>query len=130
MRRTPILRTILARRDILPRIFSKYRVYAYNFIDENKVGPQYWRDVGTIEAYYEANMDLVSVSPVFKSLPQDSIIAAAVPGSISILRLRPYLAIPNRMGVAVDSIVAGGSICSGRTRESIRRGLRCARQQL
>ena len=52
-------------RDILPRIFSKYRVYAYNFIDENKVGAQYWRDVGTIEAYYEANMDLVSVSPVF-----------------------------------------------------------------
>jgi glucose-1-phosphate adenylyltransferase len=52
-------------KDILPRIFSKYRVYAYNFIDENKVGAQYWRDVGTIEAYYEANMDLVSVSPVF-----------------------------------------------------------------
>ena len=52
-------------RDILPRIISKYRVYAYNFIDENKVGAQYWRDVGTVEAYYEANMDLVSVSPVF-----------------------------------------------------------------
>ena len=52
-------------RDILPRIFSKYRVYAYNFVDENKVGAQYWRDVGTIEAYYEANMDLVSVSPIF-----------------------------------------------------------------
>ena len=53
-------------KDILPRIFTKYRVYAYNFIDENKVGAQYWRDVGTIEAYYEANMDLVSVSPGFQ----------------------------------------------------------------
>ena len=52
-------------RDILPRIFTTYRVYADNYLDENKVAPQYRRDVGTIEAYYEANMDLVSVSPVF-----------------------------------------------------------------
>ena len=49
-------------RDLLPRILSKHRVFAYNFEDENRNGPQYWRDVGTIDAYYEANMDLVAVS--------------------------------------------------------------------
>ena len=42
-----------------------YKVYSFNFIDENKKEALYWRDVGTLEAYYEANMDLVSVSPVF-----------------------------------------------------------------
>ena len=51
--------------DILPKTLAKYRVFAYNFEDENRQGPQYWRDVGTLDAYYEANMDLVSVSPIF-----------------------------------------------------------------
>ena len=52
-------------KDILPRIIDKHRVFAYNFRDENKKETSYWRDVGTIDAYHEANMDLVSVSPVF-----------------------------------------------------------------
>ena len=52
-------------KDILPRMVDDYRVYAYNFVDENKKEALYWRDVGTLEAYYEANMDIVSVSPVF-----------------------------------------------------------------
>ena len=97
-------------RDILPRIISKYRVYAYNFVDENKMGPQYWRDVGTIDAYYEANMDLVSVSPVFnlydKSWPLHTWQQQYPPAKI-------VFADPERMGVALDSIVAGGSIISG-----------------
>jgi glucose-1-phosphate adenylyltransferase len=97
-------------RDILPRIFSKYRVYAYNFIDENKVGPQYWRDVGTVEAYYEANMDLVSVSPVFnlydKTWPLRTWQHQYPP-------MKTVFADPTRMGTALDSIVAGGSIISG-----------------
>src|ERR1700682_529768 len=52
-------------RDVVPSLIEKHRVYSYNFVDENQKGAQYWRDIGTIEAYYEANMDLVSVSPVF-----------------------------------------------------------------
>ena len=97
-------------RDILPRIISKYRVYAYNFIDENKVGPQYWRDVGTVDAYYESNMDLVSVSPVFnlydKTWPLRTWQQQYPP-------LKTVFADPERMGVALDSIVASGSIISG-----------------
>src|SRR5205807_1046038 len=52
-------------KDILPRIISKHRVFAHNFVDENAKDALYWRDVGTLDAYYEANMDLVSVSPIF-----------------------------------------------------------------
>ena len=46
-------------------MLEDYRVFSFNFVDENKKEAQYWRDVGTLEAFYEANMDLVSVSPVF-----------------------------------------------------------------
>ena len=52
-------------KDILPKMVDDYRVFAYDFIDENKKEALYWRDVGTLEAYYEANMDIVSVSPIF-----------------------------------------------------------------
>ena len=51
--------------NILPRMVDEYKVYSFNFIDENKKEALYWRDVGTLEAYYEANLDLVSVAPVF-----------------------------------------------------------------
>jgi glucose-1-phosphate adenylyltransferase len=52
-------------KDILPKMVDDYRVYSFEFVDENKKEALYWRDVGTLEAYYEANMDIVSVSPVF-----------------------------------------------------------------
>src|ERR1700684_3458172 len=52
-------------KDILPRIISKHRVFAYNFVDENRKDALYWRDVGTLDAYYEANMDLTSGWPIF-----------------------------------------------------------------
>jgi glucose-1-phosphate adenylyltransferase len=97
-------------RDILPRILSKYRVFAYNFEDENRNGPLYWRDVGTIDAYYEANMDLVSVTPIFnlydKSWPLRTWQQQYPP-------VKTVFADPDRMGVAVDSIVSSGSIVSG-----------------
>jgi len=97
-------------KDILPKIIGKYRVFAYNFVDENKKDTSYWRDVGTIEAYHEANMDLVSVTPVFnlydKSWPLHTWQQQYPPAKF-------VFADPDRMGVALDSIVAGGSIVSG-----------------
>ncbi len=97
-------------RDILPRILSKYRVFAFNFEDENRNGPLYWRDVGTIDAYYEANMDLVSVSPIFnlydKGWPLRTWQQQYPP-------VKTVFADRGRMGVAVDSMVGGGSIVSG-----------------
>jgi glucose-1-phosphate adenylyltransferase len=97
-------------RDIIPRIIDKYRVFAYNFRDENKKEEPYWRDVGTIDAYHEANMDLVSVSPIFnlydKSWPLHTWQQQYPPAKF-------VFADPERMGSALDSIVAGGSIISG-----------------
>jgi len=52
-------------KDVIPGNLSRYRVVAYDFIDLNKKSVRYWRDVGTIDAFYDANMDLVSVSPEF-----------------------------------------------------------------
>ncbi len=97
-------------KDILPRIISKNRVFAYNFVDENNEKSLYWRDVGTIDAYYEANMDLVSVSPVFnlydKQWPLRTWQQNYPPAKF-------VFADPDRMGTAIDSIVGGGSILSG-----------------
>ncbi|OLD82124.1 MAG: glucose-1-phosphate adenylyltransferase, partial [Acidobacteria bacterium 13_1_20CM_58_21] len=97
-------------KDILPRIISKHRVFAHNFVDENSKDALYWRDVGTLDAYYDANMDLVSVSPVF------NLYDSAWPLRTWQHQYPPakfVFADPERMGVALDSIVAGGSVISG-----------------
>ncbi len=97
-------------KDVLPRIIDKYRVFAYNFVDENKKETSYWRDVGTIDAYHEANIDLVSVSPIFNfydmSWPLHTWQQQYPPAKF-------VFADPDRTGAAIDSIVSGGSIISG-----------------
>jgi UTP-glucose-1-phosphate uridylyltransferase len=53
-------------RDIIPHLVSTgERVYAYLFWDENKKTSKYWRDVGTLDAYFEASMDLIAIDPTF-----------------------------------------------------------------
>src|ERR1700759_3971027 len=97
-------------KDILPKILDQYKIYSYNFIDENKKEALYWRDVGTLEAYYEANMDLVAVSPVFNLYDKHWPIRT---------HQRQYppakfvFGEPGRTGMAIDSIVCPGSILSG-----------------
>ena len=96
--------------NILPNVLGKYRVMAYNFVDENKQHALYWRDVGTLEAYYEANMDLASVQPTFNLYDK------AWP-----MRTRPYqyppakfvFGEPGRTGMAINSICSAGCIVSG-----------------
>jgi glucose-1-phosphate adenylyltransferase len=97
-------------RDILPRIISKHRVFAYNFIDENSRTNLYWRDVGTIDAYYEANMDLVSVSPIFNLYDREWPLRT---WQHQYPPAKFVFGDPDRTGEAIDSIVAGGSIISG-----------------
>jgi glucose-1-phosphate adenylyltransferase len=46
-------------RDIIPALINELPMYAYRFYDENKKASKYWRDIGTLDAFYEANMDLV-----------------------------------------------------------------------
>jgi glucose-1-phosphate adenylyltransferase len=96
--------------DILPKLLEEYRVYAFNFIDENKKEALYWRDVGTLEAYYEANMDIVSVSPVFNLYDSDWPIRThqrQYPPAKFVFNE------PGRTGQAMDSIVSAGCIVSG-----------------
>jgi glucose-1-phosphate adenylyltransferase len=100
-------------KDVLPKMLDEYRVYAFNFVDENKKEEAlYWRDVGTLEAYYEANMDLVSVSPVFNLYDE------AWPIRTHQRQYPPakfVFAEPARMGRSLDSLVSQGCIISGGT---------------
>jgi glucose-1-phosphate adenylyltransferase len=98
--------------DILPKLLNEYRVYAFNFIDENKKEALYWRDVGTLDAYYDANMDCVAVSPVFnlydKAWPIRTHQRQYPPAKF-------VFSEPGRTGMAVDSVVSSGCIVSGAT---------------
>jgi len=98
--------------DILPKLLDEYRVYAFNFIDENRKEALYWRDVGTLDAYYDANMDVVSVSPVFnlydKAWPIRTHQRQYPPAKF-------VFSEPGRTGMAVDSVVSSGCIISGAT---------------
>ena len=114
-------------RDILPRIIDKYRVFAYNFRDENKKETSYWRDVGTIDAYHEANMDLVSVSPVFNlydnSWPLHSWQQQYPPAKF-------VFADPRSHGRGARFHCRRRIHHFRRARRALRARLRCARQQL
>jgi glucose-1-phosphate adenylyltransferase len=98
-------------RDVIPKLIDKHRVYAYNFVDENRKEATYWRDIGTIEAYHEANMDLVAVSPIFNLYddhwPIRTYQRQTPPAKFV------FAEEGRRMGIAVDSIVSMGSIISG-----------------
>lgn len=98
--------------NIIPRMIdSGRRVYSFSFVDENQKEAKYWRDIGTIEALYEANMDLVSVSPIFnlydKHWPLRTYQRQYPPAKFV------FGQEGQRMGIAVDSIVSMGSIISG-----------------
>jgi glucose-1-phosphate adenylyltransferase len=97
-------------KDILPKMVDEYRIYSFDFVDENKKEALYWRDVGTLEAFYEANMDIVSVSPVFNLYDEDWPIR-------TFQRQYPpakfVFAEAGRTGTAIDSIVSSGCIVSG-----------------
>jgi glucose-1-phosphate adenylyltransferase len=98
-------------RDVLPKCIRESRVIAYDFVDLNDKSVKYWRDVGTLEAYYDANMDLVSVIPEFNLYDK------RWPIRTNLLQQPPakfvFAQEGRRMGVAVDSIVSGGCIISG-----------------
>ena len=98
-------------KDVIPKLIEKKKVYSYDFRDENKKEAKYWRDIGTIEAYYEANMDLVSVSPVFNLYDFDWPIRTyqqQYPPAKFVFAQEG-----RRMGIAIDSMVSMGCIISG-----------------
>jgi glucose-1-phosphate adenylyltransferase len=107
-------------RDVVPRLVAGgERVYAHLFWDENKKESQYWRDVGTIDAYFEASMDLVRVDPVFNLYDPEWPLRTYQP------QLPPAKFVfdeEGRRGVATQSIVSTGCIVSG---SEVRRSILC-----
>ncbi|HJU05217.1 MAG TPA: glucose-1-phosphate adenylyltransferase [Nitrospiraceae bacterium] len=100
-------------RNIIPNMIQGHRVFAFKFQDENRKAVKYWRDIGTLDAYWEANMDLVAVDPLFNLYDQDWPIRTyqgQFPPAKFVFA-QDYQG--GRMGVALDSIVCGGCIISG-----------------
>jgi glucose-1-phosphate adenylyltransferase len=103
-------------KNIIPRMIDTgHKVFAYRFRDENRKAVPYWRDVGTLDAYYQANMDLVAVDPVLNLYDATWLIRT----------LQPQLPPPKfvfsgegaagqaRRGEALESMVCSGCIVSG-----------------
>jgi glucose-1-phosphate adenylyltransferase len=97
--------------NVLPALLGRFHVSAYDFRDLNRKCVRYWRDVGTIDAYYEANMDLVSVSPEFNLYDTHWPIRTRMPQAPPAKFV--FAQEGRRMGVATDSIVSPGVIVSG-----------------
>ncbi|MCP4891108.1 MAG: glucose-1-phosphate adenylyltransferase [Planctomycetaceae bacterium] len=100
-------------KNIIPGAIDDYTVCAFPFLDENRKREAYWRDVGTLDAYYEASMDLIGVDPQLNLYDQQWPIRA----------YQPMLPPPKfvfgsegqspRRGESLDSIVCQGAIVSG-----------------
>src|SRR5262249_41054049 len=103
--------------DIIPPILNTHKVYAHRFEDRNRKAVPYWRDVGTLDAYYQANMDLIAVEPVLNLYDREWPIRTHQP------QLPPPTFVHDgydRRGEALDSMVCQGCIISGgRVRRSI-----------
>lgn len=101
-------------RDIIPRISKSVKVVAYNFKDENKKQSKYWRDIGTLDAYFEANMDLIQVTPMFNLYDRDWPIRTyheQWPPAKTVFADSGT----GRVGTVLDSLVSNGCIISGGT---------------
>lgn len=102
-------------KNIIPGILDSQRVYAYRFQDQNRKSVAYWRDVGTLDAYYQANMDLIQIDPVLNLYDRQWPIRTHQP------QLPPPkfvfrdegLGDQVRRGEAHDSMVCQGCIISG-----------------
>jgi glucose-1-phosphate adenylyltransferase len=100
-------------KNVIPQIISKYRVFAHRFTDscigrENQT--YYWRDVGTVDAYWEANMEMTKVTPELNLYDADWPIWTYQE------QLPPAKFVFNsdeRRGMATDSLISGGCIISG-----------------
>jgi glucose-1-phosphate adenylyltransferase len=101
-------------KDIIPQMLKKgLKISAYNFLDENKKEAQYWRDIGTIEAYFEVNMDLISVDPVFNLYDKDWPIRTYQEQFPPLKTVFSGEEVLGRVGLVLDSLVSGGCIVSG-----------------
>ena len=101
-------------KDIIPQMLEKgLKLKAFNFIDENKNEAQYWRDIGTIDAYYEANMDLVQVEPIFNLYDKDWPIRTYQEQFPPAKTVFAGAEITGKVGLILDSLISGGCVIIG-----------------
>lgn len=102
-------------KDIIPQMLKEgKKVVAYNFsrpVISNEA--QYWRDIGTIDAYYEANMDLIQVNPTFNLYDKEWPIRTYQEQFPPVKTVYSGEEIAGRIGLVLDSIVSGGCVVSG-----------------
>jgi glucose-1-phosphate adenylyltransferase len=99
-------------KDIIPSMIGKADVFAFDFRKGDQGGTGYWRDVGTIEAYFEANMDLIAVTPQLNLYdPSWPILTYQAPYPPA----KTVHAEKERMGTVVNSVISNGCIISGGT---------------
>ena len=104
-------------RDIIPALLGRLRVFAYPFRDPQSGHHAYWRDVGTVDSFWEANMELIGVTPELNLYDADWPIwtwQQQVPPAKFVFDDE------GRRGMAVDSLVSGGCVVSG---AAVRRSL-------
>ncbi|MDX1823123.1 MAG: glucose-1-phosphate adenylyltransferase [Thiohalomonadales bacterium] len=97
-------------KDIIPAVIQKYRAFAYDFRDPITEAQGYWRDVGTVDAFWEANLELIGITPELNLYDEQWPIWTYQE------QLPPAKFIfddEDRRGMAVDSMVSGGCIISG-----------------
>ena len=98
-------------KDIIPALIHEAPVYAYRFYDENKNASKYWRDVGTLDAYFDANMDLCHVSPEFNLYDPEWPVRTYQPQAPPAKFV--FAETGHRCGQALDSLISPGCIVSG-----------------
>ena len=104
-------------RNIIPAMVPSSRVFAFRFVDKNNKEQKYWRDIGTLDSYFEASMDLVQVTPLFnlydKEWPIRAYPAFDPPAKMVFAGDPLSQDGEQRIGVALDSLVANGAVVSG-----------------
>ncbi len=100
-------------KDIIPQMLKKgLKVVAYNFRNKDK-DEEYWRDIGTIDAYYEANMELIQVNPTFNLYDQEWLIRTFQEQYPPVKTVHSGDKEEGRVGLVLDSIVSEGCVVSG-----------------
>ena len=97
-------------KNIIPAMIKNGRTFAYHFYDENKKAAKYWRDIGTLDAYYEAQMDLCHVNPEFNMYDPEWPLRTHMPQAPP---AKFVFAEHWRRGEAQDSLISQGCIVSG-----------------
>ena len=98
-------------KDIIPALIHDVPVYSYRFYDENKKAAKYWRDIGTLDAYFEANMDLCQVNPEFNLYDPEWPLRTYQPQAPPATFV--FAETGSRCGQALDSVISPGCIVSG-----------------